>query len=311
MNRSVRCFVATVLVAFCVGAVAAQPDPAYQQLNHALDQLAADPVLGQYALGERQLARQAVEHLRDVRRKDREHALYMARKRVDLAKASAELDESRHKLGQLAQERNTILLEASRRDASATRRALERERLQNQLAAEQTQQLMEQGQALSQSAAEARKLAQSKARAAAAARHEADLAEQAVRLMREQLDHLTAKPGSEGMQMTLGGIAFAPGQTSLRPGAQAHLGKLVKFVQSQPDKAIRIEGYTDSSGNAAVNQTLSLQRAQSVARALEAKGVAASRITTVGKGETNPIASNDTAEGRAKNRRVVVILKGG
>src|SRR5699024_8946788 len=209
-----------------------------------------------------------------------------------------------------------ILLTASRRDAAATRRELERERMQNQLAAEQAERLQAQGEAYSlaakqaqAAAAQANKLAKSQSHAAALARHEAQLAERAVKLMRQQLDHLKPHQGSEGMQMTLGGVAFATGQTRLRPEAKAHLGKLVEFVQSQPDKHIRIEGYTDSSGNAAVNQSLSLKRAQSVRSALAQQGVSASRMTAVGMGETHPIASNDTAAGRARNRRVVVILK--
>ncbi|HET7663633.1 MAG TPA: OmpA family protein [Rhodanobacteraceae bacterium] len=305
-----------LLAAFATTAMAAKVDLDYQRLNHSLNQLASDPVLGRYAEAERSLARQAVQDLQDVSSKRRPYVLYIAERRVDLAKAAAQLAEARHKLTQLRSEHSQILLTASRRDAAATRRELERERLQNQLAAEQAERLQAQGEAYSQAAEEARaaaaqanKLAASQAHAAALARHEAQLAESAVKLMRQQLDHLQARQGAEGLQMTLGGVAFATGQTTLRPEARAHLGKLVKFVQSQPDKHIRIEGYTDSSGNAAVNQSLSLKRAQSVRQALVEQGVSASRITAVGMGETHPVASNDTATGRAKNRRVVVILK--
>ncbi|HET7299665.1 MAG TPA: OmpA family protein [Oleiagrimonas sp.] len=311
-----KLFAAALLAAFATTAMAAKVDLDYQRLSHSLDQLASDPVLGHYAEAERSLARQAVQNLQDVSRKRRPYVLYIAERRVDLAKAAAELAEVRHKLTQLRSEHTQILLTASRRDAAATRRELERERLQNQLAAEQAERLQAQGEAYSQAADEARaaaaqanKLAQSQAHAAALARHEAQLAESAVKLMRQQLDHLQAHQGAEGLQMTLGGVAFATGQTTLRPEARAHLGKLVKFVQSQPDKHIRIEGYTDSSGNAAVNQSLSLKRAQSVSHALVEQGVDASRITAVGMGETHPVASNSTATGRAKNRRVVVILK--
>src|SRR5699024_7791137 len=126
---------------------------------------------------------------------------------------------------------------------------------------------------------------------------------------RQQMDHMQARRGAEGMQMTLSGVAFATGQTSLRPEAKSHLGKLVQFVQSKPGKRIRIEGYTDSSGNAAINQSISLQRARSVGQALVEQGVDASRISAVGMGETNPVASNSTPEGRAKNRREGVILQ--
>ncbi|HEX7341262.1 MAG TPA: OmpA family protein [Rhodanobacteraceae bacterium] len=317
MNTFAKILCAGLLSA-CAGAALASTkvDLDYQRLNQRLDQLAANPVLGQYAQAQRTLARQAVDLLPDASKKRRPYVLYIAERRVDQAKAAAELAVARLQLVKLQHEHDQILLEASRRDTAATQRALEREQLQNQLAAENAQRLQAQGQAYSQAAqqaqaeaTQARKLASSQAHAAALARHEANLAESAVRLMRQQLDHLTAKRGAEGMQMTLGGIAFAVGGTALRPEAKAHLGKLVRFVQAKPNEHIRIEGYTDSSGNAAVNQTLSLQRAQSVRNALVEQGVDPSRISAVGMGETNPVASNATAAGRARNRRVVVILQ--
>lgn len=306
----------TLLAVAASTAMAADKDLDYQRLSHALSQLQSDPVLGNYAQAQRTLAEQAVENLHAADDDRRAYALYIAERKVDLAKAAAQLAEARHKLTQLNHEHDKILLEASRRNAAATRRALLRERLQNQMAAEQTLRLQAQGQAYSQAAqkaqaeaAQARKLAQSQSHAAAAARHQASLAASAVKLMREQLEHLTATQGAEGLQMTLGGAAFATGQTSLRPTAKSHLGKLVQFVQSKPGKRVRIEGYTDSSGNAAVNQSISLKRAQSVRNALVEKGVDGSRISVSGMGETSPVASNSTAAGRAKNRRVVVILQ--
>ncbi len=316
MNVLLKVMAAALLAVFAASAVAADVDLDYQRLSNSLDKLAGDPVLGRYAQAERSLARQAVQRLQGVDDDRRAYVLYIAERRVDLAKAAAELADARHKLVRLRDEHGKILLTASRHDAAATRRELERERLQNQLAAEQAERLQAQGQAYSLAAqqaqaqaAQATKLAQSRAHAAARARHEAELAEKAVRLMRQQLDHLRPHQGSEGMQMTLGGVAFGTGQTSLRPEARAHLGKLVQFVQSKPGKHVRIEGYTDSSGNAAVNQALSLKRAQSVRDALVEQGVDASRISVVGRGESDPVASNDTAAGRAKNRRVVVILQ--
>ncbi|HEX7339772.1 MAG TPA: OmpA family protein [Rhodanobacteraceae bacterium] len=316
MKTCAKVLAVAVLAAFAGTALAAKQDLDYQRLSQNLDKLQADPVLGQYAQAQRQLARQAVQLLPDASRKDRPYVLYIAEHRVDLAEASAKLGKARNTMAKLQREHDQILLEASRRDAAATRRALERERLQNQLAAENAQRLQAQGEAYSQAAqqaqaeaAQARKLAASQSRAAALANRKAQLAASAVQLMRQQMESMTAKQGSEGLQMTIGGAAFATGATSLRPEASAHLGKLVQFVQSQPSKHVRIEGYTDASGNAAVNQAISLKRAQSVRNALIAKGVAASRISVAGMGESNPVASNDTAQGRAKNRRVVVILQ--
>ena len=143
----------------------------------------------------------------------------------------------------------------------------------------------------------------------ALARKEAKLAEADADSLRQRLQSMHATRGAEGMQMTLDDIAFAPGQATLRTAAKAGLEKLVKFVQSHPHKPIRIEGHTDSSGRAKANQVLSQRRADAVRDALVRAGVAAHRITAVGLGESHPVASNRTAQGRAKNRRVDVILE--
>ena len=113
------------------------------------------------------------------------------------------------------------------------------------------------------------------------------------------------------MVVTLGDVLFESGQAELKNDAQTSLVEVVDLLQSEPDKKIRIEGHTDSVGDAAANLKLSERRAQSVLDALVALGVDASRITTVGLGEDFPIASNDDEEGRKKNRRVDVILLDG
>ena len=76
-------------------------------------------------------------------------------------------------------------------------------------------------------------------------------------------------------------------------------------------KPIVVEGYTDSVGSDATNQKLSKDRAESVRAYLVSKGVPSEKITSVGKGEANPVASNDTPEGRANNRRVEIVVAGG
>ena len=294
---------------------AEQSDLDYQRLSTSLNQLSQDPTLGQYAQAERSLAREAVQRLPQASRSERAHVLYMAERRVDQAKAAAQLDAAQHRLNVLNREHDRILLQASRQEAAATRQALDRARMQNQMAMEETQRLQAQGEQYSQAAeqarteaAQAQQLAQAQSRAAAAARHQADLAEKAAIAMRQRLESMTAHQGAKGMQMTLEGDVFGSGQATMKPEARQHLGKLLQFVRSKPNKHIRIEGHTDSSGSAQANQQLSLQRARSVRDAMVAAGISPSRITTVGEGESNPVASNSTASGRARNRRVVVIL---
>lgn len=308
MKVLVKSLLVAITLAFAASAWAASDDGDYQRLTQKLNELAGNADLADYAQAERTLARQTVERLPDAGHEARGHVLYMAERRVDLARAAAQLGQARDELKDLRSKHDNILLQASRRDAQATRRELEQERLQNSLAMEHSQRLAVRGSKARAQAEKARKLAESHANEAAKARHEAELAGKAVQAMRRQMANMKAEQGDKGQQMTLGGAAFASGQSSLRPEAKSHLGKLVNFVQGS-DKPIRIVGYTDSTGNSAVNRTLSENRAQAVANALESKGVTASRMSVSGEGESNPVADNGTARGRAKNRRVVVILQ--
>ena len=85
------------------------------------------------------------------------------------------------------------------------------------------------------------------------------------------------------------------------------IDEAVKVMKDKPDLRVSVEGHTDSVGSVAYNQTLSERRATTVRDYLVSQGIDASRITTRGFGKSKPIASNDTAEGRAENRRVEII----
>ncbi|EJG0649754.1 OmpA family protein [Vibrio parahaemolyticus] len=88
----------------------------------------------------------------------------------------------------------------------------------------------------------------------------------------------------------------------------AELEALAEQLTQYPDDAVRIVGHTDSAGSDSYNQRLSEQRAEAVADYLKRMGIAESRLKVEGKGESQPVASNDTAEGRAQNRRVQVLF---
>ncbi|HET8941847.1 MAG TPA: OmpA family protein [Rudaea sp.] len=319
MNRLLRSLICMLLVSIVGLSFAAKRDLDFERLQASLDSLAADAKLGNLAPAERALAEQSVQALTTDKsggKQGRAYRVYIAERRVDIAYAAAQAVAQERQLQQLDAEHSQILLEASRRDAEQARVEAEKQRLQSMLQAEESARLRAQGEQSAQEAEAARaqaeqsqKIADAQAQAAALARKEAELAEAAANDLRKRLQNLHATRGAEGMQMTLDDIAFAPGQASLRPEAKASLGKLIAFVNEHPAKPIRIEGHTDSSGNSSTNQTLSKRRADAVRDALVAAGVKASRITAVGLGESHPVASNATAEGRAKNRRVDVILE--
>ncbi|MFB9135001.1 OmpA family protein [Vibrio olivae] len=106
----------------------------------------------------------------------------------------------------------------------------------------------------------------------------------------------------------LGTGSFELNSAELKAETKAQLDELVDFLNTYPQANVEVVGYTDTSGSAAYNQVMSEKRAESVANALVEKGIDSSRITTRGEGETNPIASNDTHEGRVQNRRVEIIV---
>ena len=108
----------------------------------------------------------------------------------------------------------------------------------------------------------------------------------------------------KGSQLILEGVNFKSGSSLLTDESYAVLDKVAAGLVDHPDVTIEIRGFTDSVGPAAVNEKLSLQRANSVKQYLIDKGVEEYRLKAVGYGEKLPIAPNDTAEGRAKNRRI-------
>lgn len=101
---------------------------------------------------------------------------------------------------------------------------------------------------------------------------------------------------------------FATGSSKLSERGKQHLAPLAEVLIKYPDAEANIVGHTDSTGSEKVNQRISEQRAQAVADYLVEQGVKAEQLTVRGVGESQPIASNDTAEGRAKNRRVEVTI---
>lgn len=110
----------------------------------------------------------------------------------------------------------------------------------------------------------------------------------------------------EGIRLVLGenAVRFDTNKSTLTAAARANLDKLVPVFNQYPDTNIRIYGYTDSTGSAEYNLKLSEQRAASVRAYLAGKGLQNARFVTVGMGIADPIATNDTPEGRSQNRRV-------
>ncbi|RZJ29060.1 MAG: OmpA family protein [Flavobacterium sp.] len=110
----------------------------------------------------------------------------------------------------------------------------------------------------------------------------------------------------EGIKLTLkeNAVRFNVNKATLTTLAQANLDKLIPVFKEYPDTNIQIFGYTDSDGSDNYNLGLSRDRAAAVKTYLVSKGIASSRFTTTGMGEADPIATNETADGKSQNRRV-------
>jgi len=106
-----------------------------------------------------------------------------------------------------------------------------------------------------------------------------------------------------------GDLLFDSGSSSLSPGAYGRLDQLADTLNRYPETDVVVTGHTDSEGSETTNLTLSDQRADSVRRYLISKGVSPGRITSVGLGESRPLVTNSTAEGRQQNRRVEIELR--
>jgi outer membrane protein OmpA-like peptidoglycan-associated protein len=104
-------------------------------------------------------------------------------------------------------------------------------------------------------------------------------------------------------------ILFTTGSSRLQPGGEDKLREVAGIMQRYPRTYVEVVGHTDAVGSESMNQELSESRAKSVADVLVSSGVSPSRIVTRGAGELRPLADNGTAEGRARNRRVEIVIK--
>jgi outer membrane protein OmpA-like peptidoglycan-associated protein len=297
-------------------------NPDIDRLGASLTALDTDPGLADLGALERLKARQALEALRVAKTKAREQALYLANKRVEAAQAAAQAELLVKQSEQLDRERDQIMLQASRRDAELARREAEQLHMQNlarqeeaerlELAIEEGRMANEQSTANAQlssaQAAQARKLAEARARETELARKEAELASI---LASDSVSDGDSIPPMQrrgnSTVYTLAGNAFSSGSVNLTVSAQSSLKKLANIIESG-QSTIRIEGFTDSQGADIANLEISKKRADAVKRVLQSAGVSAGRMQSSGKGKASAVADNGSAAGRARNRRVEITV---
>ena len=144
----------------------------------------------------------------------------------------------------------------------------------------------------------------------AAAKAESEKADLRAQLLNQLNSILQTRDSARGLIVNMSDVLFDTGSYTLKPGAREKLAKISGIVLAHPGLNLQIEGHTDSVGTDEFNQQLSERRADSVRDFLAEQGVPASSITAKGFGKTQPVASNDTAEGRQRNRRVELVVNG-
>jgi outer membrane protein OmpA-like peptidoglycan-associated protein len=217
---------------------------------------------------------------------------YVAERKAETAEAagSTALAEAERQAAETAYDKKQgQLLEGANRDLGNTREQLaESGRAQQAMATDLN---AERG---------ARAEADSKA---AASKQEAAAANEA-------LAKLAAKEEQRGMVITLSGsVLFATNQSALLPGAQARLDDVAGALMAAKERSVLVEGHTDSRGSQDGNLALSQRRAESVRSYLVSRGYPAEKIEARGIGQERPVAENRTAEGRANNRRVEIVVQ--
>ncbi|MGH9378286.1 MAG: OmpA family protein [Terriglobia bacterium] len=213
------------------------------------------------------------------------------------------------------QEQQTQAREAQAARAAAAKEKAEREataRAQAEAASQQAQTAQaaaEAAQEKAQAEAEQSKLT-AQAASARAQRAENQRAEMRAKLLQQLNSILQTRETPQGLVVTMSHVFFDTGKYTLHQETREMLAKLSGVLLAYPGITIEVNGYTDNTGSDETNQTLSEKRAGAVRDYLVQQGVPAASIGAQGSGESNPVAPNDTATGRAMNRRVEIVISG-
>jgi outer membrane protein OmpA-like peptidoglycan-associated protein len=238
------------------------------------------------------------------------------------AKAMAEDAEKAKLEAELAAERaarEKLEAEAAKTQALAQQQAAQAEADKARLAAEQSAKEKAEADTARAAADAARanaeaqqQAAQAEAEAArrAAAQAEADKAQLRAQLLAQLNSILQTRDSARGLIVNMSDVLFDTASYTLKPGAREKLAKISGIVLAHPGLNLQIEGHTDSVGSDDYNQALSEHRAAAVQDFLIEQGVPGSKVTARGFGKSQPVASNDTAEGRQRNRRVELVVNG-
>ena len=242
-----------------------------------------------------------------ARKAAEDQAAAEAKRRQDAELARQQAEQAKSDALRMKQEAEAAAADAAKQKAEAEAAAASARQQQEAAQAAAEQAARDKAAALDQqraAEAEAEKARQ------AAAKAEAEKAELRSQLLNQLNSILQTRDSARGLIVNMSDVLFDTGSYTLKPGAREKLAKISGILLAHPGLTMQIEGHTDSVGSDEFNQQLSERRADSVRDFLAEQGVPASSITAKGFGKTQPVASNDTAEGRQRNRRVELVVNG-
>ncbi len=236
-----------------------------------------------------------------VKQQEKERLERESADREAKAKAAAEAEARHRQEAEAAKAEAERMRQEAEEAAEEAAQAKEEAEAARAAALQQQQLLAEQAEKSKQAAEEAERLRQ---------QAEKEKSELRARLLAQLNAVLETHDTARGLIANMGDVLFETGKYQLRPGARERLAKVSGILLAYPGLKVQIEGHTDSVGSDQYNQQLSEQRAGAVRDYLVQQGVTEAMVTAQGFGKSHPIASNDTAEGRQRNRRVELVVSG-
>jgi outer membrane protein OmpA-like peptidoglycan-associated protein len=243
----------------------------------------------------------------DREAKARADAIAEVQRRQEAEQARQQAEAAKAEAQRMQQEAQQAAAEAARQKAEAEKASAAA--LAQQQAAQAAADQAAKDRAAAQAQQAAAEAETGKARQAAA-QAEAEKAQLRAQLLSQLNSILQTRDSARGLIVNMSDVLFDTGSYTLKPGAREKLAKISGIVLAHPGLSLQIEGHTDSVGGDDFNQQLSERRSESVRDFLAEQGVPASSITARGFGKMQPVATNDTAEGRQRNRRVELVVNG-
>ena len=235
-----------------------------------------------------------------------------AQAKIAADKRAAEEREAKARADAAAEVQRRMEADQAREQAEVARAEAERLRQQAEKAAAEAARAKQEAEAARAAALAERQAAQADAENArqAAAKAEAEKADLRGQLLNQLNSILETQDSARGLIVQMSDVLFDTGSATLKAGAREKLAKISGILLAHPGLTLEIEGHTDSVGSDDFNQQLSERRADSVRDFLAEQGVPVSTIAARGFGKAQPVASNDTPEGRQRNRRVELVVNG-